>query len=59
MFKTLQCDVSSLSAPGMSIDEVELPDPDPLAAAQYPCLYWVDHLLDKRQRRGIAAFICR
>jgi hypothetical protein len=25
---------------------VEPPVPDPLAAAQYLCLYWVDHLLD-------------
>ena len=25
---------------------VEPPVPDPLAAAQYSCLYWVDHLLN-------------
>ncbi|KAH9205082.1 WD40-repeat-containing domain protein, partial [Leptodontidium sp. 2 PMI_412] len=26
--------------------EVEPPVPDPLAAVQYSCLYWIDHLLD-------------
>jgi hypothetical protein len=30
----------------ISIDQVKQPDPDPLAAAQYSCLYWVDHLID-------------
>ena len=46
MFKTLRRDIYSLRAPGISIDEVEPPDPDPLAAVRYSCLYWVDHLLD-------------
>ncbi|KAH8662952.1 WD40-repeat-containing domain protein [Tricladium varicosporioides] len=46
MSKTLRRDIYSLSIPGISIDQVEPPDPDPLAVAQYSCLYWVDHLLD-------------
>jgi hypothetical protein len=46
MSKTLQRDVYSLRAPGFSIDQVKQPDPDPLAAARYSCLYWIDHLLD-------------
>ena len=46
MSKTLRRDVYSSGAPGISIDQVKQPDPDPLAAAQYSCLYWVDHLLD-------------
>jgi hypothetical protein len=46
MSKTLQCDVYSLRAPGISINQVELPDPDPLAAARYSCLYWGYHLID-------------
>jgi hypothetical protein len=47
MFKTLRRrDVYRLGAPGISIDQVEPPDPDPLAAARYSCLYWIDHLLD-------------
>lgn len=50
MSKTLQRDVYSLRAPGISIDEVKQPDPDPLAAARYSCLYWVNHLLDCHTR---------
>jgi hypothetical protein len=46
MFKTLKRDIYSLNAPGISIDQVRQPDPDPLAAARYSCLYWVDHLID-------------
>jgi hypothetical protein len=26
--------------------QIEQPDPDPLAAVRYSCLYWVDHLID-------------
>jgi hypothetical protein len=28
------------------IERVELPDPDPVAASCYSCIYWVDHLCD-------------
>ncbi|KAK4182018.1 hypothetical protein QBC35DRAFT_421424, partial [Podospora australis] len=44
MNNTLCRDIYSLGAPGSSIDDAELPDPDPLAAARYACIYWVDHL---------------
>ncbi|KAH7393735.1 hypothetical protein BKA64DRAFT_724800 [Cadophora sp. MPI-SDFR-AT-0126] len=46
MSKTLRRDIYGLRAPGFPIEMVEPPVPDPLAAAQYSCLYWVDHLLD-------------
>jgi len=46
MSRTLRRDVYSLSAPGFSIDQVKQPDPDPLAAARYSCLFWGDHLID-------------
>jgi len=47
MFKTLRRrDVYRLSAPGISIDQVEPPNPDPLAAVRYSYLYWINHLLD-------------
>ena len=36
----------SLEAPGYPIENVELPEPDPLAVSQYPCIYWIDHLCD-------------
>jgi hypothetical protein len=45
MSKTLKRDIYNLSTPGISIDEVKQPDPDPLAAAQYSCVYWGDHLI--------------
>ena len=46
MDKALQRDVYSLRHPGCSIDEVEYPDPDPLAPIRYACIYWVDHLCE-------------
>ncbi|PQE07169.1 hypothetical protein CJF31_00004831 [Rutstroemia sp. NJR-2017a BVV2] len=46
----LRCDVYSLRVPGISIDDVKQPHPDPLAAIRYSCLYWVDHLLDCQNR---------
>jgi hypothetical protein len=46
MSRTLQRDMYGLSALGFSIHEVQRPDPDPLAAANYSCIYWVDHLCE-------------
>ena len=46
MSTTLRRDVYGLSAPGFSIDQLRQPNPDPLAAVRYSCLYWVDHLLN-------------
>jgi hypothetical protein len=46
MFTTLQRDVYDLGAPGFPIDRVKRPNLDPLAAARYSCVYWVDHLCD-------------
>jgi hypothetical protein len=40
----LRRDIYDLIHPGYSIDKVEQPDPDPLAAVRYSCVYWVDHL---------------
>jgi hypothetical protein len=41
---TLQRDIYNLQAPGYPIEQVSRPDPDPLAALRYPCVYWVDHV---------------
>ncbi|KAH7364004.1 hypothetical protein BKA65DRAFT_389749 [Rhexocercosporidium sp. MPI-PUGE-AT-0058] len=49
----LRCDVYSLRAPGISIEQVKQPHPDPLAAVRYSCLYWVDHLFECRIREDI------
>jgi NACHT domain/WD domain, G-beta repeat len=46
MSLALRRDVYCLRAPGIIIDQVKQPDPDPLAAVRYFCLYWVDHLLE-------------
>lgn len=46
MSKTLRRDIYGLRAFGFPIDQVKQPDPDPLAASQYSCVYWVDHLCD-------------
>ncbi|EWZ28532.1 hypothetical protein FOZG_17745 [Fusarium oxysporum Fo47] len=42
--ETLERDVYELGVPGFPIDEVSLPDPNPLASIRYSCVYWVDHL---------------
>ncbi|RYP43642.1 hypothetical protein DL768_009817 [Monosporascus sp. mg162] len=36
----------NLDDPGLPVDEVTSPDPDPLAAARYSCIHWVDHLAE-------------
>jgi archaellum biogenesis ATPase FlaH len=46
MSRSLRRDIYRLRAPGITIDQVKQPDPDPLAIVQYSCLYWVDHLLE-------------
>jgi hypothetical protein len=44
MSKTLRRDVYGLRELGVLIEEVNQPDPDPLASSRYSCIYWVDHL---------------
>jgi hypothetical protein len=44
MSLVLRRDVYGLIAPGLQIQDVQAPDPDPLAAVRYSCVYWVDHL---------------
>jgi hypothetical protein len=46
MSKILRRDIYGLKTLGISINEVKQPDPDPLSAARYSCVYWVDHLFD-------------
>ncbi|KAJ5708529.1 NACHT-domain-containing protein [Penicillium malachiteum] len=41
----LRRDVCDLKDPGYFIGEAELPKSSELAAVQYSCLYWVDHLI--------------
>jgi hypothetical protein len=44
MSKTLRRDIYNIKAPGLPIEQIQKPDPDPLAAVRYSCVYWVDHL---------------
>ncbi|PHH52104.1 Vegetative incompatibility protein HET-E-1 [Ceratocystis fimbriata CBS 114723] len=44
--KTLERDIYHLQAPGRLISDISAPNPDPLAAIQYACTFWIDHLHD-------------
>src|SRR5206468_4019372 len=46
MSASLKRDMYGLIALGFSIDKVEVPNHDPLAATRYSCIHWVDHLYD-------------
>jgi hypothetical protein len=46
MSRTLQRDMYSLGALGYPTERVKQPDPDPLAASRYSCIYWINHLYD-------------
>jgi hypothetical protein len=46
MFRTLRRDIYSLHAPGYAVERIEQPDPDPLMASRYSCIYWIDHLYE-------------
>jgi len=46
MSRTLRRDIYGLHALGYPIERAEPPDPNPLAASRYSCIYWVDHLCD-------------
>jgi hypothetical protein len=46
MSVTLRRDMYGLKALGTHIDDVEVPEPDPLAALRYSCVHWVSHLCD-------------
>ncbi|KAL6408692.1 hypothetical protein AUP68_07636 [Ilyonectria robusta] len=41
---TLRRDIYDLQHPGISIDDISPPHPDPLAPVSYACIHWVDHL---------------
>jgi hypothetical protein len=43
MDKTLQQNIYKLDRPAILVNEIKPPDPDPLAAMRYSCVYWVEH----------------
>jgi hypothetical protein len=44
MSGTLRQDIYKLDHPGTFVNDIKPPNPDPLAALQYSCVYWVEHL---------------
>jgi len=46
MSKTLRRDMYGLCTLGYPAEQIEPPDPDPLVASRYSCIYWIDHLCD-------------
>ncbi|KAL6359995.1 hypothetical protein LRP88_05691 [Fusarium phalaenopsidis] len=50
MRKCLRRDIYSLGYPGISVDEIQAPSPDPLAPVRYSCVYWVDHVCEAQPR---------
>ena len=43
--ENLRRDIYSLRAPGYPVEQISIPDEDPLISARYACVHWVDHLL--------------
>ncbi|KAL5114448.1 hypothetical protein ACEQ8H_007645 [Pleosporales sp. CAS-2024a] len=46
LMSALQRDMYGIKVLGTPIDDVEIPEPDPLAALRYSCVHWIDHLCD-------------
>ncbi|KAJ5593650.1 hypothetical protein N7537_010554 [Penicillium hordei] len=44
MSRSLRHNIYDIAFPGLQIDDVTQPIPDPLAAARYSCQYWAHHL---------------
>jgi hypothetical protein len=44
MFKTLRRNIFDIKLPGFSVKDIGKPSPNPLAVAEYACVYWVGHL---------------
>ncbi|RYP18337.1 hypothetical protein DL767_009857 [Monosporascus sp. MG133] len=44
--RPLRRNIYGLPRPGMPVDEVKTPSPDPLAGIQYSCVHWANHFCD-------------
>ena len=51
--EALKRDIYDLQAPGCLINQVSKPESDPLAAIQYSCIFWIDHLHDSAARENL------
>lgn len=43
MSVSLRRNIYDLDSPSLSTNEIKVPDPDPLEAIRYSCIYWIDH----------------
>ncbi|KAL4902068.1 hypothetical protein BDW74DRAFT_187045 [Aspergillus multicolor] len=48
-------DVYNLGDPGIHLNQITVPDPDPLSGLGYAATYWVDHLWQSCQRNALGA----
>ncbi|KAL6901590.1 WD40 repeat-like protein [Trichoderma evansii] len=46
MSAILRRNIYNLYSPSLLINEIKAPDPDPLEAIRYSCVYWIDHFCD-------------
>jgi hypothetical protein len=46
MSRVLRPNIHRLQGFGLSVEDAQQPDPDPLAASYYSCIYWIDHLCE-------------
>lgn len=53
--ETLKRDVYDLHLPGFPIEQVSLPNPDPLAPIAYSCIYWADHFCGSKRSQNEGA----
>ncbi|KAK1242727.1 hypothetical protein MKX08_005539 [Trichoderma sp. CBMAI-0020] len=52
MFATLRRNIYHLHSPSLPTNEIKAPDPDPLEAVRYSCIYWLDHFCDVYTQDG-------
>ncbi|PNP37257.1 hypothetical protein TGAMA5MH_10826 [Trichoderma gamsii] len=56
MTPILKKNIYALPHPGSHIDEVEIPNPDPLAAIRYSCAHWIDHICNGISANGSSTY---
>ncbi|KAK1847772.1 vegetative incompatibility protein HET-E-1 [Colletotrichum chrysophilum] len=63
MSYTLQRNIYNLDKHGIPLEDICVPNPDPLASVRYACVFWADHFMEgnagQRQFEQVYAFITR
>ena len=52
IFKKLPRDIFNIKLSGLPAKDICKPSPDPLAAVEYACVYWMDHLQRSERDRS-------